>query len=309
MKLEFRVPISPRPEFYAQLRLLAHSLRRLGAPYDRALVQVSVGEQPSHDAVLSANTWSAGMPVDWYVVPDEVHARIPGPWWASGYGRYVRPSDADVVILCDADVCPVDRFDELLFRLVSMGPAAAGLQAHYRPFADSEACWRRLLADAGLDDAAITRRYSMDVAGTHGLGPPYFNYGVVAFNNDGFRRVAQVMEDSLWQACRLLPRNPMAAQVALTFALLRTGVDPIDLGHEYNCANDACLIEHGLVDLAHIRIIHYLRNDEIDRHRFLSTPEDLGAFLAAAKANAVNERLRRHVASVHHSLFDATVEA
>ena len=46
MKLEFRVPVSPAPRFYSQVRLLAQSLARLGGPYAAAKIQVSVGERP-----------------------------------------------------------------------------------------------------------------------------------------------------------------------------------------------------------------------------------------------------------------------
>ena len=45
MKLEFRIPISPTPAFYAQVRLIALSLARLGGDYARAKIQVSVGDR------------------------------------------------------------------------------------------------------------------------------------------------------------------------------------------------------------------------------------------------------------------------
>lgn len=303
MKLEFRVPISPRPEFYAQVRLLVHSLARMGAPYREAIVQVSVGEQPAYADVLAANRWSEGLPVRWYVVPEDVHARIPGPWWASGFGRYACPSDADIVVLCDADICPVDRFDSLLAQLAGEAPRVAGLQAHFRPFEDSDTRWRALLEAIGHAGAPIAVPYSMDVAGTHGLAPPYFNYGFVAFNAAAFRAIASDMERCLGLACRLLPDNGFAAQIALTFAMLAAGAEAIQLGHEYNCANDPLLLQHRLADPERISIVHYLRGDDLDRHRFLVDHEKFHAFVSTPRTNAINERLRRHVVGLGGMLF------
>ncbi len=55
------------------------------------------------------------------------------------------------------------------------------------------------------------------------------------------------------------------------------------LGHEYNCANDDTLIKHQLVNLSDIRIIHYLRKNEFDRHDFLCDREQYDGFIGEVK--------------------------
>jgi hypothetical protein len=305
MKLEFRIPISPRAEFYSQVRLFACSLARMGPPYSDARIQVSVGDHASPAGVAAANAWSGAYPVDWYVVPDSMYPRAPADPWISGLGRYLQPSDADVVILCDADTCVVDRFDELLAHLADAAPTVAGLQAHYRPFPDSDDTWRRLLDAAGAGGMPISTPYSMDVASTHGLAPTYFNYGFVALNAAAFAHMALAMPGCLQRACELLPQNRMAAQVAMTLGLFATGSRVLPLGHEYNCANDDLLLEHGLVDPSRVKVIHYLRANEFDRHAFVADPAAFVAFTAVPGRNAINERLRRHVLALRDRLFDA----
>ena len=54
MRLEFRIPISPTPQFYSTLRLAALSLRSLGSPYDSAQMLVSVGDYADLDMVRAA---------------------------------------------------------------------------------------------------------------------------------------------------------------------------------------------------------------------------------------------------------------
>lgn len=295
MKLEFRLPISPKPAFYAQVRLIALSLARLGGVYAQARIQVCVGDQPTLDEVRLQNRWAEGFPVDWYVVTDDEYARIPDPRMASGHGRYTCPSDADIVVLCDADTCTVGPMDELLAQLAIHAPTVAGLQAHYSPFKQSnDATWRDLLQAIGRPDAPLAHRYSMDLSGDF-VAPAYFNYGFVAFNAAAFQRVADSIDVHLHTACRLLPGNPFAAQVALALAVIDGNVETIALGHEYNCANDDLLLTHALVDPDDVRVIHYLRGHDLQRHEFLRDRAMYDAFLATERANAINERLRRHL--------------
>lgn len=306
MRLEFRPPISPKPEFYSQIRLLAQSLARLGPPYSTAKIQVSVGERPAPEEVAADNAWAASYPVEWYVVPEAVYESAPAPPWASGLGRYACPSDADVIVLCDADICPVARFDELLGQLDRGRPAIAGLQAHYSPFRDldSGATWRRLLREIGEPDTSVAWRYSMDVDHSRGLCPPYFNYGFVAFNAAAFRTIAPVMARYLRTASDALPGNRFAAQIALTLALTAAGTEVVPLGHELNCANDDVLVNHDLVALDDVRVIHYLRGDEFNRHAFLCDRARFDDFIGAARRNAVSERLRRHVAGIPDAFIE-----
>jgi hypothetical protein len=71
MRLEFRIPISPTPGFYSQVRLFDFALRRLGAPYSEAALFVCVGDNCDIETVKRENAWSSDR-IQWAAVPNEV---------------------------------------------------------------------------------------------------------------------------------------------------------------------------------------------------------------------------------------------
>ena len=311
MTLEFRIPISPTAGFYSEVRLFAVSLARLGPPYSSARILVSVGDYADLVQVRSENEWAARYPVEWRIVPHDLFREL--RYIATGNHRYSEPAAADVVILCDADTCPVARFDDLL-AMLSGEPKAAGLQAHFAPFAGSaaenEAKWESLLASTGLAGQPLTRRYSMDSTGAMGRAPPYFNYGFVALNQAAFEAVSPLALGYVRQAITLLGDHfslfGFSDQAGLALAIAAAGVATLPLGHAHNCANDDRVFTTGLDSEDEIKVIHYLRGDEFDRRTFLADPIAFRDFLAVPKRNRVSERLRRHVMSVVAGLGIAT---
>jgi hypothetical protein len=303
MTLEFRIPISPTAGFYSEVRLFAVSLARLGPPYASARILVSVGDCADLDRVRSENEWSARYPVEWRIVPHDLFCEL--RYIATGNHRYSEPAAADVVILCDADTCPVARFDDLL-AMLSGGPKAAGLQAHFAPFtgsaAENEAKWEKLLASTGLAGQLLTRRYSMDPTGAMGRAPPYFNYGFVALNRVAFEAVSPLALGYVRQAMTVLgdcfDLFGFSDQAGLALAIAAAGVATLALGHAHNCANDDLVFTTGLASEDEIKVIHYLRGDEFDRRTFLADPVAFCDFLAVPKRNRVSERLRRHIMTV-----------
>ena len=303
MTLEFRIPISPTAGFYSEVRLFAVSLARLGPPYSSARILVSVGDYADLVQVRSENEWAARYPVEWRIVPHDLFREL--RYIATGNDRYSEPAAADVVILCDADTCPVARFDDLL-AMLSGEPKVAGLQAHFAPFAGSaaenEAKWKELLASTGLANQPLTHAYSMDPTEAMGRAPPYFNYGFVAFNRAAFQAVAPLAFSYMRKALTLLGDHffhvGLSDQVGLALAIAAAGVGTLPLGHAHNCANDDLVFTTGLSSEDDIKFIHYLRGDEFDRRTFVADPIALRDFLAVPKRNRVSERLRRHVTSV-----------
>lgn len=303
MTLEFRIPVSPTAGFFSELRLFAVSLAGLGAPYSSARILVSVGDYANLAQVRNDNEWATRFPIEWQVVPHNIFREL--GYIGTGNHRYCEPAAADVVILCDADTCPVARFDDLL-AMLSGEPKVAGLQAHFAPFAggaaENEAKWMTLLASAGFARQPLTQRYSMDPTGAMGRAPPYFNYGFVAFNREAFEAVSSLAFGYVRQTMTVLGDRlhhiRFSDQVALTIAIMAAGVSTLPLSHAYNCANDDLVFTTGLASEDEIKFIHYLRGDEFDRRTFLVDPIAFREFLSVPKRNRVSERLRRHVASV-----------
>jgi hypothetical protein len=304
MKIEFRIPVSPDKSFYSQLRLFALSLAKLGEPYSTARIVVCVGNSAQYDAVVEQNSWAKDFPVEWSVASPEFCEEF--NMMSSGLWRYSFPSDADVIILCDADTCVINRFDGLLAQMVRTSSAVAGVQAHYSPFPNgsNESSWKRALAAIGQDDFMLQHGYSMEAKPCSELSPPYFNYGFVLFNREAFKSLSSIMQESLSTAMSTFPENVFAAQIALSLAIIKKNVFAIMLGHEYNCANDDSIVNGNFVDILCIRVIHYLRTNEFDRHNFLCDKEKFNEFINTNKRNVISARLRIHVESIKDCYID-----
>ncbi len=312
--LEFRIPISPNRSMYSNVRLAALSLARLGAPYSQARILVSVGDCASHEQVVRETPWSREFPIEWRIAS---HQSVEtSPYSASGNDRYSENPRADVVVLCDADLCLVDQIDELLERLDTVEPRGGGMLAHYPPFSDrhpnsNDRMWNSLIEAAGLPPTKLDHGYSMVPDRVHGGCPVYYNYGFVAFNRTAFLRVAPIIGKYTEIARRVLERKPgettaFQSQIGLSLALLAAEVEGLTLSHAYNCANDEQVFEHGLANVEDIKVIHYLRREEFDRESFVSEPGAHRAFLAAPLAARVSERLRRHVMNLPDPLLSPT---
>ncbi|MGY5810799.1 hypothetical protein ACXHXG_24205 [Rhizobium sp. LEGMi198b] len=307
MTFEFRIPILPRPSFFSNVRLATLSLAKLGNGYAAAPIRVSVGDGANRDSVIAANTWSQAYPVEWRIISRAVG----DAQFSSGLDRYANPASSDVIILIDADACLMRPIDELLEKLKgATRPTVAAMQAHFPPFLDwstSEAQWRALLVESGFSDARLERRYSISPPEESGRCPPYFNYGFVAFNAAAFESIRPLMADHTQKLiAQLAGTQPVffTAQLALTLAIIETGVDVMELRPEYNCPNSDEMLAHGLGEAADIRVLHYLRNNVFDRHTFLCERNAFEAFRKADFASPVVQAFQSHVLDLPGVFFD-----
>lgn len=302
MKLEFRFSISPTPSFYSTIRLAALSLRRLGPPYDSARLHVSVGDCAGLDAIYAANPWSMAFPVDWRVVSHDLFRKY--SYLATHNNRYYEPSNADVVVMCDSDVCVVNRIDDLVAYLVRNGHrTVAGVPAHFTPFhldaAANEAAWQRVFTAAGLGDAPLSVRHSYDVAEVMGRTPPYFNYGFVLFGREAFAAIAPTNERYCSIAHAATKNDFFLTQIGLSLMIVAANLEVKLLPFAYNCPNEdmpfSAAEEFRLQGVGDIRVIHYLRDEQMQRRTFLVDPAAYEAFMTTPDLNRVNARLRDHL--------------
>jgi hypothetical protein len=307
-ELEFRVTISPSASFYSNVKLAALSLAKLGEPYASAPVVVSVGDNADVDQVKADNPWSRKYPVVWRAAQHSV-AEVEPRGFVAGLDRFAEPAQANIVILIDADACLLRRIDELLQGLNTARPTVAGLMAHYSPFhhgpKHSENAWRQILDGAGLKDHPLHYGYSIATPEEAGRCPAYFNYGFVAFNRGGFESVRSVVQKYKEFARATLTGSTVyfAGQIGLALALAAAGVDILELGPEYNCPNSNEMLGRGIDDVSQIRVLHFLRKDEFDRHNFLADPIAFQLFSSAMFKVPVNQHFQRHVSSLPSAFY------
>ena len=299
--LEIRIPVSPRRDFFHQVRFFEHNLRRLGGAYRRALLRVVVGDDADMAAVRRANAWSAGRAVEWIGVPQDIFARH-GMWGTADW-RLMLPPEGDLVVLADADTVWLRDIDPLR-HAIGPGAVAAGHMAHVAPPVPQDAgllagtpraaIWPALLQVFGLPMPDRLHPYSMDPDATFGLAPAYFNLGFVALTPEAARACARrvlPVQDRLLEVCR----SRMRCQIALTLACLIEGVALEILPAAYNAANDPVHFAHNRLSADAVRVLHYLRTGEVRRERIV-LPEHQAETLALRPPHPLDRLLLVRVA-------------
>jgi hypothetical protein len=304
LKLEVRLCISPTAAFYSTVRLAVLSLRRLGPPYSLARVVVSVGDCATLAEIQAANAWSLDYPVIWRAVSHALF--LEQSYLATHNDRYFYPTDADVVLMCDNDVCLVQQVDDVLFQVAQPGRRIVAASQAHRPIgpyeAHGEAWWRSLFARYGYAQDAIRHPYALDLHREFGLAPYYFNYGFVALSRAAFEAVAPFEASFNALGQKLLGDSGFMVQLSLALLVQELGLEVVPLSLAYNCPNDdeafAGVGPWRFDDESAIACVHFQRATQMDRRSFVCDPAAYDAFMRHENLNRVNQRLRRHLQDI-----------
>ena len=309
-RIEFRIPISPTPHFFSLVRFFNFALRRLeGAHYKSARLTIVVGDHCDIDAVRRENRWSEAFDIVWERVPDEIFAEF--HWAGTANWRLALPAErADIIVLSDADTVLLRDIDPLIAEWPSARPALRGHMAHFpprmpptsaAPKAASAEFWPWLFGEFGIDWPDEVFPYSIDADRALPRAPAYFNLGFVALDAAARDILGRVIAETTRQLSALIGESFMRCQIALTIAAYRSGaIDIATLPPEYNAANDAAHLDVHKLSAAHIRVLHFLRSNEIDRAEFQL--DRLDAMLARPVTNPANLALQRLAQEYRDSL-------
>lgn len=301
MSVEFRIPIAPTQSFFDQVEFFNFGLRRLGGCYESAPLRVFVGDKCELGTVLAHNKWSEGWPVTWHRVCDAISDRY--GMYGTANSRFGRPDPVErIVVMADADTILVRDIDDIIAGLTHQAAMIAGHVAHFPPEENgsvlpdprSPEYWPALLGLFGLRLPHNTFRYTMDADGHLPRAPAYFNLGFVALNRAAFDTVCRDIRqthDRLTQ----LTTSFMRCQIALAIIVQSAGIEAVNLNAAYNAANDPLHLGINNVSPDEIRVLHYLRQQNIDRARI-------------GDANYVGEVSKLIQSSVDKVLLDLLVE-
>ncbi len=208
-----------------------------------------------------------------------------GLYRTQGFGRWnAIPPDSDIVVFADADTLPLQRFDEVLDRVIDED-AIAGTIAHVplviRNEQDPAEGWTRLAqamygGPISLDFGTTLPEHEARPVPT----PFYVNYGAVFMTMHIADALRQPFLDYATRVEFELVTPYYAGQAALALAVASTGVPRIALDLRYNFPNDTRAEELYPAAAADIRIIHYLRTNAFDRQCIFADPNAYDAFLA-----------------------------
>jgi hypothetical protein len=294
--IEFRIPISPKSSFYRRVHFFCAALQRLPRAYAEARVRIVVGDDVGLDQVQAENRWSSQYNVEWHRVPPDVFAEH--HYFATADLRYLLPAPSGgLVVLMDADSVVVRPFLQDLEWMLCDDPCISAHMAHLPPpvkikSASSEAndLWPFLFQRFGIPWPETLYRYSMDFENKWPPVPAYYNLGFVVLNEAALRIFRQEIFDVQSRLRKLVESN-MRCQIAVTLISYAHQMRRQNLPAIFNAANDLRHFAHNSVRAEEIRIIHYLRKDEINRDSFLNDCER-PAFLRATLRNPVNQLLQ-----------------
>jgi hypothetical protein len=295
-RVEFRVPISPTEKFFSLVRFYNFALRRLdSAQYREARLMIIVGDHCDLDLVRRQNQWSEDFNITWERVPDDVFDEF--HWAGTANWRLSIPSDdADVIVLSDADTVLLRDVDPLLTELPTATAWIRGHMAHFPPPPGSKTnapigseFWPWLFNIFDIPWPPATYRYSMDADRSLPESPAYFNLGFVALN----RKALSVYASEITEVTRRVTAATdsfMRCQIALTIVAHRAGIDIGTLPAAYNAANDVAHLKTNGLTAEQIRVLHFLREDEVTRDEL--QPHLIRNLLSRSLTNPANIALQ-----------------
>ncbi|HUN78372.1 MAG TPA: hypothetical protein VMU32_05595 [Solirubrobacteraceae bacterium] len=301
------MPISPTPSFLIKVHYLAASVRRFGGALAASPIIVTVGGDESVD-LTETQPWSRRLGVQWRWLDADLWRRH--GIFATALQRFCYDIQTPTALLLDADTLFLAPIDDLLER-IERTRAIAGLIAHLSPFLWSEAgqgLWREVFHAAGLGEPPMSCEHSgwqsieHDAARRH--CPPYFNLGVLLASREALGALAKTIYSEM-EAVERVIETPFRCQLALTLAIQRARVPWEALPLRYNLPNDdRFLARHG-DEVGDVRVIHYLRDEEVSRSEDLASPEGIGELLAREDLHPINIRLRDALRELHGGVLAA----
>lgn len=297
-RLEFRIPISPTPDFYERVHLFCAALRR-AEPGSTNLVRVVVGGDADLSQVQRDNRWASEYDVEWHCVPAEIYAAH--SYYGTADFRYLLPeTPSELVVLSDADTVLLRPIRQDFLWMIRPEPCIAGHMAHMPawfervagPELPSEDLWPFLFREFSIPWPETLFRYSLDAEGKLPASPAYYNLGFVVLNQAALRIFREEIF-ALQEQLRKLIDSHMRCQIAVTLISYRHGMQRRNLPAIFNAANDLAHLSCNQVQIDQIKVLHYLRNDEFDKRSFLT--EERSAFLQATVKNPATQLLQELV--------------
>jgi hypothetical protein len=290
---EIHVPISPTPQFFNQIRLLAASIRRFGGQLRNSRIVVMVGDAERID-LASHVPWSRDYGVEWRWLDPELFARH--NYWATALERFRQPFESKYVLFLDADILPVSP-PELMTSPVTEGDGIAGLIAFAPPFEEPNQGWAELTRAAGLGEPPLVARYSgwgvLDRDVERQYTPPYFNLGVLFCTSNTARALSTRLYDEM-EIVEGVRETVYRCQIALTLAILRLGIPWYELPMRLNFPNYIGFWRAHRAEAARLQLMHCIFQDEISRSDFVSQ-EALRAAVARPVENPLNRLLQERI--------------
>jgi hypothetical protein len=211
--------------------------------------------------------------------------------------RFRQPFESQYVLFLDADVLAVSP-PELTNSPVTETGGIAGLIAHAKPFETPLQGWTELTEAAGLGRPPLVARYSgwglMDYDLEAQYAPPYFNLGVLFCSADAARAISSRIYEEM-EIVNSVRETEFRCQIALTLAIVRLGIPWYELPMRLNFPNDLLFWRGYQAEAARVQLLHYLREDEVNRTSDFASEDALRAAVARPVENPLTRLLQERI--------------
>ena len=297
MKLDFLISASPTDGFFGQIAFFRRALDALGGDYREARLVAVFGD---HDAEALPERWRPYFERIDIVWAHPVGAHNPAHRAQHDKRFEAIRDDANLAFLCDADVAPLRRFDELLAQLAD-APALAGVIAHLHfprddlP-RDPDRDWPEL-AEAVLG-RPIERpyRYTFFAPEEAQAAPFYINYGVLAGPPAMLRRFYR-RDIAIRDKIADIVGHWWAPQIAVALASADLDLPTMALPMRYNFSNDPIAERLYPNECTEIVFLHYLRTRFFDRGEIFTDAAAFERFMKT-RLEGSNAIFQRFVANL-----------
>jgi hypothetical protein len=296
------------------VHLLAATVRRFGGSFADSRIVVTVSRDREPTDLASELPWSRQYPVEWRWMDRDLYAAY--DFYGTALQRFTYGFRSPFVLMLDADTLCAGPLDDLV---ALTGERIGGVIAHVSPMGvdidhfggktlSPEEMWDEFYRAAGLPPHPLVCEHTgwgfMDPEPSRRWCPPYFNLGVLAAPSDVMERLGAVIFDELATVNRHV-ETFFRCQLALMLAIARTSTPWVELPMRFNFPNVHGFVERYPADAKDVRILHYMRDDQVDRNRDFITPSDVDALLARTGLSPVNALLQERVAAVRTELTQA----
>lgn len=317
-RVEIRIPISANEMFMRMLRYFLESLQVFGGPLGRsAHCVVSVSRDEPYRDLLAEYQWVRDYSVEFQWLDQDYFDRL--EYDGTGAHRFDIPSEADVVLLLDADLLIAGDFDPII-RDAQTSQRVLGFLAHGSPFwrpiyqeIPAEQWWQWIFENAELPCPELNGVPSAwgllsEGESTRWCPESYFNYGVIVGPRKLIESLGDTFESELESIDRIID-TPLRSQMANVLVFARHGIETGLLPLNYNFTMN--LPGEKLRELnpdprdenspGDVKIFHYLARGEVNKWDF-ATEESFEELLNQTELSAYGMEFVRKLRIVHESI-------
>ncbi len=286
--IDVLMPGSANDHFFSTIAFARISLDALGGVFAEARLVAVLGEWEKAEIPVRWQKHFENIDVIWANAE-----KRPNPTFAAQhFDRFSNiREDADLAIICDADICFMGRFSDLISEVLR-DDFIGGVMAHYHfPIdgkrGDPELDWSRISNAVLGRSVALEHRYLFGRAPDlyplfdkfqRPRAPFYINYGFLIGKPEPLKALA-AREKELTPVVETLVEPYFAAQVALALACDDLGLKTRSLPARYNYPNrpETRLLHPG--ELSQIVVMHYMYEENFRRSRVFANKVDFEAFM------------------------------